>query len=184
MQRSIASSDHIPRLLPLQTLFKHLRHHQDNSLTSKNNLLYLYFNKQKLKPHLDSLYTTHASKNLAFCPHIFSILYSLRTISSVKLHLQWPRGTTCAHKLRYTGFTIMQLNTHYLQHCSQLKSSLTAKVDRQNIKFHFFKIIFLLFMYVFLYIHLQINILMLSLCLNSTPRQVFCVNFSRRIQIL
>ena len=61
---------------------------------------------------VDSLCTTRASKNLAFCLHIFSILYSLRTISSVKLQLQWPRGTTCARKLRYTGFTIVQLDTH------------------------------------------------------------------------
>ena len=26
--------------------------------------------------------------------------------------LQWPRGTKCARKLRYTGFTLMQLDTH------------------------------------------------------------------------
>ena len=79
---------------------------------SKIYSLCLYFNDKNLKPHLDSLYTTRASNNLAFCPHIFSILYSLGTISSVKLQLQWPHGTTCARKLRYTGFTITQLDTH------------------------------------------------------------------------
>jgi len=63
--------------------------------------------KKNLKPHLYSLYTTRASKNHAFCPHIFSILQSLRTISGVKLQLQWPRGPTCARKLRYTGSTIV-----------------------------------------------------------------------------
>ena len=60
----------------------------NNDLMSKNKSFYLYFN-QKVLPHLDSLYTTRASKNLAFCPHIFSILYSLRTISGLT-------GTTCA----------------------------------------------------------------------------------------
>ena len=53
------------------------------------------------------------TNNLAFCPHIFSILYSLRTISGVKLQLQWPRGPTCARKLRYTGFTIVQLDAQF-----------------------------------------------------------------------
>ena len=95
--KSVASSDDIPRLLLLQTLFKYLKHHQDNDFTSEIYSLYLYFNEKNLKPHLDSLYTTRASKNHAFCPHIFSILYSLRTISGVKLQLQWPRVALHAH---------------------------------------------------------------------------------------
>ena len=110
--KSVASSDDIPRLLLLQTLFKYQKHRQDIDFTSKINSLYLYFNKKNLKPHLYSLYTTRASKNHAFCPHIFSILHSLRTISGVKLQLQWPRGPTCARKLRYTGSTIVQLDTY------------------------------------------------------------------------
>ena len=61
--------------------------------------------------------------------------------SGVKLQLQWPRGATCARKLRYTGFTIMQLDTyelHYLQYRPNFERSLSAEVDRQKLKIHFF----------------------------------------------
>ena len=42
---------------------------------------------------------------------------------------------------------------------------------------------FFLYLFIHTYIHLQINILRPSRCLNSILRQVFCINFSRRIQI-
>ena len=42
-----------------------------------------------------------------------------------------PR-VTCARKLRYTGFTKWQLDTHNLQYRSQLENCLTAEIDRQN----------------------------------------------------
>ena len=45
----------------------------DNDLTSENNLLYDYLKEKNLKPHFGSLYITRTSKNIAFCPHIFSI---------------------------------------------------------------------------------------------------------------
>ena len=41
---------------------KAVKHHQDDDFTSKNNSFYLSSNKKNLKPHLDSLYTTRASK--------------------------------------------------------------------------------------------------------------------------
>jgi len=44
--------------------------------------------------------------------------------------------------------------------------------------------VFVFYIYLCIYIHLQMNILKPSWCLNSIPRQVFCINFSRRIQIL
>ena len=47
--------------------------------------------------------------------------------------------------------------------------------------FHYYLYLFDIFIYAF--IHLHINILKPSQCLNSIPRQVFCINFSRRIQI-
>ena len=75
-------------------------------------VFFINFSRRIQISHLDSLYTTRASKIHAFCPHIFSILYSLRTISGVKLQLQWPRGTTCARKLHYTGSAIVQLDTY------------------------------------------------------------------------
>ena len=37
---------------------------------------------------------------------------------------------------------------------------------------------------IYMYVQLQINIWKPSRCLKSIPRQVFCINFSRRIQIL
>ena len=50
--------------------------------------------------------------------------------------------------------------------------------------FHYYLYLFIyLLMYFYIYIHLQINILMPSWCLNSILRPVFCINFSRRIQI-
>ena len=33
------------------------------------------------------MYTTRASKNLAFCPYIFSILYSLRRVQIWRQHV-------------------------------------------------------------------------------------------------
>ena len=148
---------------------------------SKINSLYLYFNKKNLKPHLDLLYTTRASKNLAFCLHIFSILYSFRTTSR-------PRGTTWAHM--YTP--LQRIYKNAARHTLITTSFATRKLlIRQSwlsklTNFFFFPTIFLIFIYlcIYTYIHLQINILKPSWCLNLIPRQVFCINFSRRIQIL
>ena len=70
------------------------------------------------------------------------------------MQLQWPRGFTCARKLRYTGSTIVQLDTHFLQYRSKLESSLTAEVDCQKLYLHFFfflsifiSLIYLLYVY-------------------------------------
>ena len=135
---------------------------------------------------MDSVYVTHSSKCLAFCPHIFSILYSLRTISGVKLQLQWPRGPTCAHKLRYTELTIVQLDTQFFTISFETREVLNGRSWPSKIKnsFFFFQF-FISFIYlcISLYIHLQINILKPSWCLNSIPRPIFFINFSRRIQI-
>ena len=38
------------------------------------------------------------------------------------------------------------------------------------------------YMFIYAFIHLHINILKPSQCLNSIPRQVFCINFSKIIQ--
>ena len=50
-----------------------------------------------------------------------------------------------------------------------------------------FMIVIIIYIYSYLilyvFIHLHINILKPSYCLNSIQRQVFCLNFSRRIQI-
>ena len=75
----------------------------------------------------------------------------------MSIELQWPHGTTCARKLRYTGFTIVQLDTyelHYLQYRSKLERALSAKVDRQKLKIHFFSFNFFFnfyFIYLFMY---------------------------------
>ena len=74
---------------------------------------------------------------------------------------------------------------------SKFERSLSAEVHRQKLKIHFysfnfFKIFyFIIYLCISLYIHLQINcnILKPSWCLNSIPRPVFFINFSRRIQI-
>ena len=87
-----------------------LKHHQDNDFTSKSNSLYLYFNKKDLKSYLDSLYITRASKYLAFCPHIFSILYSARTISGVKLQLQCHVALSVTPGLRWCSSTHINYN--------------------------------------------------------------------------
>ena len=39
------------------------------------------------------------------------------------------------------------------------------------------------YMFIYAFIHLHINILKPSRCLNSIPGQVFCINFSKKIQI-
>ena len=50
-----------------------------------------------------------------------------------------------------------------------------------------FMIVIIIYIYsyviIYVFIHLHINILKPSHCLNSIQRQVFCINFSRRIQI-
>ena len=135
---------------------------------SKNNSFYLYFNKKKkIKTTLGfTVHNTRKQKPCLLSSHILNFIF-LRTISGVKLQLQWPRGTTCARKLRYTEFMIVQLDTYKLQYCSKLKRSLMAEVDRQKLTIHFFLSIFLKFFISFiclcisLYIHLQINILSL-----------------------
>ena len=144
---------------PYLNIFK--THHQDNDFTSEIYSLYLYFNKKKLKPQLDSLYTTRASKNHAFCPHIFSILYSLRTISGVKLQLQWPCtcGTTCARKLSYTGFTIVQLDIQFFTISFERREVLNGRSWRSKIKNTFFFLsIFLKFFISFIYLCISIDI--------------------------
>ena len=107
---------------------------------------------------MDSLYTTRASKNHAFCPHIFSILYSLRTISGVKLQLQLPRGPTCARKLRYTGFTIVQLDTQFFTISFERREVLNGRSWRSKIKNTFFFLsIFLKFFISFIYLCISID---------------------------
>ena len=67
-----------------------------------------------------------------------------------------PHGTTCTCKLCYTGFTIMQLGTHYR---SQLQTSLTAEVDYHNFKIQlFFQKIFFYYNYLFLNLCIHIYI--------------------------
>ena len=50
-----------------------------------------------------------------------------------------------------------------------------------------FMIVIIIYIYsyviIYVFIHLHINILKPSHCLNSIQRQLFCINFSRRIQI-
>ena len=49
--------------------------------------------------------------------------------------------------------------------------------------FHYYLLYIYSYVYLCIYTHLHINILKPSRCLNPIPRQVFCINFSRRIQI-
>ena len=141
----------------------------------------------------------------------FKVFIVIYIYSFVYLCIYTPR---CARKLRYTGFTITQLDTFNIymyitpsnQHFKAFpmskfnsETSFLSQLFKGNSNFTVWKpwkVIYLsvfydfhcylyLFPYMFIYafIHLHINFLNPSRCLNSIPRQVFCINFSKRIQI-
>ena len=103
---------------------------------------YIFVLTKKIKTTLEfSVHNAHKQIPCLLSSHLLNFILPQDN--------QWPRGTTCARKLRYTEFKIMQLDTNLLQYIK----------------------------------HLQINILKPSRCLNSIPRQVFFINFSRGSQI-
>ena len=90
-----------------------------------------------------------------------------------------------------TSFLYQLFNENINYNRSKLERSLTAKVDRQKLKIHFFfsfnfflNFYFIyLFMYFYVYTPSNQHFIKPSWCLNPIPRPVFFINFSRRIQI-
>ena len=122
LNKSLASD---PKILNKSLASKPQFFSKDNDLTSKNNSLYLYFNEKKLKPHLDSLYITRASKYL-LSSHLLNFIFHqdnfrCQTATSI------PCGTTCACKLCYTGFMHMIMQ-QLLRHTSITTSFATGKL--------------------------------------------------------
>ena len=99
---------------------------------------------------MDSLYTTRASKNHAFCPHIFSILYSDCNFNGhVALHAHVNSFTP---DLRYCSSTHINYNiVRYSR--GPYRPKLTVKIKNSFFFFQFFlKFLFhSLFMYFFVY---------------------------------
>ena len=90
----------------------------------------------------------------------------------------------CLFMYLYTFISTFQFRDKFSVSTFQREFKFHSEKAMQGYLFVCLWCLYFLYLFMNTYIHLQVNILKPSQCLQSIPRQVFCINFSRRIQIL
>ena len=134
-------------LLLLVTAFQDYYHFKPS--LNIENIIKIMISRLKSIRYIDIFILTRKIKNHTWIHYVYTWRAQAKTLPSVLTSSQFyiPSGqfpvyfnamcTTCARELRYTGFTIVQLDTyelHYLQYRPNFERSLSAEVDRQKLK--------------------------------------------------